>query len=404
MKRRRRGRAGGGARETAAATRRDAVHHCGGGASTARAPRPHNHNHNIIIINYHCYDRDLAPQSTQRKEKSSRKQGRRVWRLPDSLLVRARDTAPLRSLFNPHPIADCIHNIKMFARASTGASSAGPRAQGASSSPHCLVATTRPPSLLLPRRPPPPAMMAPRSMTTTTTTTTRTRAASRGSATLVPAAAAACKSGGAAPTTRNAADGDDGDDGDEPTPAQILAQVTRRIRDHGKAGRIRDAIAELASLSEKGMQPDRIAATALVAACAARPTPQNMTVAEGVFEELFGDGEEGGVETGAGEGPLLRPDEVTFAVLLRGYGAATPPLWPKIDATLGRMRRAFRIAPTATSYNALLESCVRTGDMDRAMDVVDRMADDGVEADAQTALICARKRALRAYARKALEI
>lgn len=192
------------------------------------------------------------------------------------------------------------------------------------------------------------------------------------------------------------------EDDDEPTPAQILAQVTRRIRDHGKAGRIRDAIAELAGLADKGLQPDRLAATALVAACAARPTPQNMTVAEGVFEELFGDGGEGG--EGTNDDPLLQPDEVTFAVLLRGYGAANPPAWPKIDATLGRMRRSFGIAPTATSYNALLEACVRVGDMDRAMDVVDRMADDGVEPDAQTAQTCARKRALRAYARKALEI
>jgi pentatricopeptide repeat protein len=189
---------------------------------------------------------------------------------------------------------------------------------------------------------------------------------------------------------------------DEPTPAQVLAQVTRRIRDHGKAGRIRDAIAELAALSEKGLQPDRLAATALVAACAARPTPQNMTVAEGVFEELFGGGDSD--DNDSEDGPLLQPDEVTFAVLLRGYGAATPPLWTKIDATLGRMRRSFGIEPTATSYNALLEVCVRTGDMDRAMDVVDRMADDGVEADAQTALVCGRKRALRAYARKALEL
>jgi len=224
--------------------------------------------------------------------------------------------------------------------------------------------------------------------------------------------AAARKTDAAAPTTRkaawSAANGGEGDDGDdEPTPAQVLAQVTRRIRDHGKSGRVRDAIAELASLSDKGLRPDRIAATALVAACAARPTPQNMAVAEGVFDELFGDGGGGGGDGGdnVSDGPLLRPDEVTFAVLLRGYGAATPPLWPRIDATLGRMRRApFGIAPTATSYNALLEVCVRTGDMDRAMDVVDRMADDGVEGDAQTALICARKRALRAYARKALEI
>lgn len=268
-----------------------------------------------------------------------------------------------------------------------------------------VPATRRPPSLLLPR---PPACAARQQQQTRPGTSSRViaAAAARKGAAADGAAAAAprraprkkAEAPPAAPTSQD-------DDDDEPTPAQILAQVTRRIRDHGKAGRIRDAIAELASLSERGLQPDRIAATALVAACAARPTPQNMTVAEGVFEELFGDGGGNSDYDDADEGgPLLQPDEVTFAVLLRGYGAASPPQWPKIDATLGRMRRAFGIAPTATSYNALLEVCVRTGDMDRAMDVVDRMADDGVEPDAQTVLTCGRKRALRAYARKALEI
>lgn len=54
----------------------------------------------------------------------------------------------------------------------------------------------------------------------------------------------------------------------------------------------------------------------------------------------------------------------------------------------------------AASYNALLETCYRSNDSDRALDVLDRMADDGVEPDDMTYEIVARKRAWRSYMRK----
>lgn len=44
---------------------------------------------------------------------------------------------------------------------------------------------------------------------------------------------------------------------------------------------------------------------------------------------------------------------------------------------------------------------MRTDDVDRAMDVIDRMADDGVEPDEFTVAAVARKRSLRSYLRKA---
>jgi pentatricopeptide repeat protein len=56
----------------------------------------------------------------------------------------------------------------------------------------------------------------------------------------------------------------------------------------------------------------------------------------------------------------------------------------------------------AVSFNALLEVCVRTEDTDRALDVIDRMADDGVDPDEMTIAVCSRKRQLRAYLRKRL--
>jgi pentatricopeptide repeat protein len=52
------------------------------------------------------------------------------------------------------------------------------------------------------------------------------------------------------------------------------------------------------------------------------------------------------------------------------------------------------------SYNALLEVCLRTNDMTRGCDVLDRMAAEGVEPDDFTGELCAKKRVLRAHYRK----
>lgn len=48
-------------------------------------------------------------------------------------------------------------------------------------------------------------------------------------------------------------------------------------------------------------------------------------------------------------GEFLTPDEISFTVLLRGYGALTPPDWPRIDATLTTMRMKYGIEPTTGS-------------------------------------------------------
>eukprot|EP00197_Chlamydomonas_leiostraca_P010531 CAMPEP_0202866914 /NCGR_PEP_ID=MMETSP1391-20130828/8427_1 /ASSEMBLY_ACC=CAM_ASM_000867 /TAXON_ID=1034604 /ORGANISM="Chlamydomonas leiostraca, Strain SAG 11-49" /LENGTH=195 /DNA_ID=CAMNT_0049546903 /DNA_START=128 /DNA_END=716 /DNA_ORIENTATION=- len=164
---------------------------------------------------------------------------------------------------------------------------------------------------------------------------------------------------------------------------RVRAECTRRIKQLGAKGRMRDAIQELASLGEVGVQPDTLAATALVRACC-----RDMELAQSIFDELFGD--------------FLTPDEVTFSVLLRGYGGLNPPDWVRIDSTLTTMRTKFNITPTATSYNALLEVCARTNDLERGEDVVDRMANDGVEPNEFTEAAVAARRSLRSYVRKVL--
>lgn len=61
---------------------------------------------------------------------------------------------------------------------------------------------------------------------------------------------------------------------DQPWPsplqseAQVRADVTRKIKKLGRDGKPREAVAELAAMARLGVQPDTLAATALVDACA----------------------------------------------------------------------------------------------------------------------------------------
>ncbi|KAG1672292.1 hypothetical protein FOA52_004307 [Chlamydomonas sp. UWO 241] len=169
--------------------------------------------------------------------------------------------------------------------------------------------------------------------------------------------------------------------GEEQRQLDILSATTRRIKELGAKGRTKDAIQALADLSKQGVEPDTVAATTLVRACT-----RDMALAKSVFDELFVD--------------FLQPDEVTFAVLLRGYGTSDPPAWTNIDATLTSMSKTYNIEPTSTCYNVLLEVCARTNDLDRGQDVIDRMVADEVLPDEFSLEAVAKRRVLRSYLKK----
>ena len=65
----------------------------------------------------------------------------------------------------------------------------------------------------------------------------------------------------------------------------VRADVTKRIKALGRQGKAKEAVAELASMAELGVQPDAQAATALLDACV---RSRKIDTMESVYEELFG--------------------------------------------------------------------------------------------------------------------
>ena len=45
-------------------------------------------------------------------------------------------------------------------------------------------------------------------------------------------------------------------------------------------------------------------------------------------------------------GQLLEPDDVTFAVMVRGYGESDPPQWTAISALLSVMQSRYDMKPS----------------------------------------------------------
>lgn len=166
---------------------------------------------------------------------------------------------------------------------------------------------------------------------------------------------------------------------------KALIQATRRIKQYGRERQPNLAIRTLADLASQGVQPDRIAATAVIDACVAS---NKMDLAENVFSELFGKGD------------FMRPDEVTYAVLIKGYGQdLAHPNWTKIRQMLQTMETSG-IDLTICTYNALLEICANSNDWQRGMQVLDQVYDKSVSPDQNTLEIVKKRKTLRAHFKK----
>lgn len=177
------------------------------------------------------------------------------------------------------------------------------------------------------------------------------------------------------------------EEGEGGSDVALLAEATKRITALGRKGRPREAVAELANLARAGVQPDTQSATALLDACVRN---KKLDMAESVFRELFAE--------------LLQPDEITFSVLLRGYGEANPPRWTAISAMLASMERDYGVMPTTPTYNALLEVAARTNDEARGYEIIYRMRDLGVYPDEFTIEAVRQRKSLRTMLKKTFDL
>ena len=160
--------------------------------------------------------------------------------------------------------------------------------------------------------------------------------------------------------------------------SQVRASVTKRIQLLGRQKRPKEAVTQLAEMARLGVQPDTQAATALIDACVRN---RKMDMAQSVFEELFGKLSK--LCTGMAlvrccnphlrgpyqqyvmlsvpsshrpndAGELLQPDDVTFSVLMRGYGEMKPPSWVLISGLLKMMEKQFQMKPSLGTYHTIL--------------------------------------------------
>lgn len=186
--------------------------------------------------------------------------------------------------------------------------------------------------------------------------------------------ATVCASGNSTSPTTVVADDDE---------VRIRSEVTRRIKALGRQGKVKDAIKELAGMARMGVQPDTLSATALIDACV---RSRKMDMAESVFDELFGD--------------LLKPDEVAFMVLIRGYGDEYPPRWTNIATILSTMEHTYGIIPTVLTFNTLLEICSKTNDEDRGIEIIDKMQDGGIQPNDLSFEAVKQRKSLRSMLKK----
>mmetsp|Transcript_16051 Transcript_16051/g.44756 ORF Transcript_16051/g.44756 Transcript_16051/m.44756 type:complete len:234 (+) Transcript_16051:191-892(+) len=168
---------------------------------------------------------------------------------------------------------------------------------------------------------------------------------------------------------------------------KVRQEVTRRVKELGEANKPKEAVRELAEMARIGVQPDTMAGTALVHACARNG---KMDMAQSVFDELFGS--------------ILVPDAVTFAVLVRGYGEEDPPRWGTIANLLSCMVRDHNTPLTVEVYNAMLEICARMNDVERGIEIMDRMLLEGIEANEFSLQVLSRRKTLRSHCRKVFGI
>ncbi|CAI7767141.1 unnamed protein product [Closterium sp. NIES-53] len=189
--------------------------------------------------------------------------------------------------------------------------------------------------------------------------------------------------------------------------ARVRAEVSRRIRQLGREGNASAAVELFTQMQADGIAPDAMAATALIDCCV---RCGELARAERTFFNLFSKAPANSTssspssssssDSDVGRTANLVPDAVAVGVLLRAYGRKSPPQWAKIQQLLTRMELDFGLQPSTAIFNELMDICARDNAVDRGVQLLDRMAEAGVEPDAFTFEAVKRRRTLRSHFKK----
>ncbi|CAI5515852.1 unnamed protein product [Closterium sp. Naga37s-1] len=187
--------------------------------------------------------------------------------------------------------------------------------------------------------------------------------------------------------------------------ARVRAEVSRRIRQLGREGNASAAVELFTQMQADGIAPDAMAATALIDCCV---RCGELARAERTFFNLFSKApasttsspSSSSSDSDVGRTANLVPDAVAVGVLLRAYGRKSPPQWAKIQQLLTRMELDFGMQPSTAIFNELMDICARDNAVDRGVQLLDRMAEAGVEPDAFTFEAVKRRRTLRSHFKK----
>ncbi|GJP56579.1 hypothetical protein CLOM_g15635 [Closterium sp. NIES-68] len=187
--------------------------------------------------------------------------------------------------------------------------------------------------------------------------------------------------------------------------ARVRAEVSRRIRQLGREGNASAAVELFTQMQADGIAPDAMAATALIDCCV---RCGELARAERTFFNLFSKAPPTSssssiastASSDVGRAANLVPDAVAVGVLLRAYGRKSPPQWAKIQQLLTRMELDFGLQPSTAIFNELMDICARDNAVDRGVQLLDRMAEAGVEPDVFTFEAVKRRRTLRSHFKK----
>lgn len=137
--------------------------------------------------------------------------------------------------------------------------------------------------------------------------------------------------------------------------SSLVIQINKRIKAHGEARRIDDALRAFASLEEQGLRPTAVSYNVILFALVKCGELQR---ADEIYQQMSKRGD-------------VHANVVTLTSLLKGHAGAGD--MQSASALLEHMLENEQLRPNTRSLNTFLRGCLWTGDVDRASKVFARL-------------------------------